>query len=91
MLVAAVKVKFDNKTWDLPSTLIFERDGTESRTSRFFYKVIGFRAPKKGEWFVSGAIPYAYRAINDLSTKFLIAEKTYHAIKDNSWKRGDCA
>jgi hypothetical protein len=31
------------------------------------------RAPKKGEWYLSGAIATAYRAPNDLSSKFHIA------------------
>ena len=30
------------------------------------------RAPKKGEWYLSGAIPIAYRAPNDLSQEFHI-------------------
>jgi hypothetical protein len=32
------------------------------------------RKPKKGEWFISGAIPEAYQAPNDLNTKYYIAE-----------------
>lgn len=33
-----------------------------------------FRAPKKGEWYLSGAIVAAYRAPNDLHTGFRIAK-----------------
>ena len=32
------------------------------------------RAPKKWEWYISGALPTAYLARNDLSTEFLIAK-----------------
>ena len=32
------------------------------------------RPPKKGEYYLSGAQPIAYKAPNDLSTSFLIAE-----------------
>lgn len=32
------------------------------------------RSPKKGEFYLSGASPIAYKAPNDLSTAFLIAE-----------------
>lgn len=32
-----------------------------------------FRPPRKGEWYISGAIPEAYRAPNDLSTPYMIA------------------
>jgi len=31
------------------------------------------RAPRKGEWYLSGAVIGAYRAPNDLSTEFHIA------------------
>lgn len=32
------------------------------------------RPPKKGEWYLSGAIVEAYRAPNDLTTAFYIAK-----------------
>ncbi len=32
------------------------------------------RCPKKGEYYLSGAVVMAYKAPNDLSTEFLIAE-----------------
>lgn len=33
-----------------------------------------FRPPKKGEWYLSGAIVEAYRALNDLSSSYHIAK-----------------
>lgn len=33
-----------------------------------------YRAPKKGEWFLSGAIVEAYRASVDMNTAYHIAE-----------------
>lgn len=33
-----------------------------------------FRPPRKGEWYISGAIPGAYRAPNDLDTSYHIAK-----------------
>lgn len=32
------------------------------------------RCPKKGEWFLSGAIPEAYQATNDLTQEYRIAK-----------------
>lgn len=32
------------------------------------------RCPRKGEWYLSGAIIQAYRAPNDLSSEYIIAE-----------------
>ena len=43
------------------------------RTKRMRAQWTGeFRQPKKGEWYLSGAIIEAYKAPNDLSTKFHI-------------------
>jgi hypothetical protein len=33
-----------------------------------------FRAPRKDEWYLSGAIPQAYRAPNDLTMSFYIVK-----------------
>jgi hypothetical protein len=33
-----------------------------------------FRAPRKGEWFLSGSYVEAYRAENDLNTAYHIAQ-----------------
>lgn len=37
-----------------------------------------YREPKKGEWFLSGAIAEAYKAPNDLSQKYYIAVEVSH-------------
>jgi hypothetical protein len=42
------------------------------RTPRRFVKTGQFRAPRKGEYYLSGAIPEAYLAPNDLSTAYAI-------------------
>jgi hypothetical protein len=42
---------------------------------RFFFRVIGKRAPMKGEWYLSGAIIEAYQAPNDLTTEYTIVER----------------
>jgi hypothetical protein len=48
--------------------------GESSKDGRYARAVRtgAFRAPKKGEWYLSGAKPLAYRAPNDLSTEFRI-------------------
>ncbi|MHA1285911.1 MAG: hypothetical protein ACTSPB_00780 [Candidatus Thorarchaeota archaeon] len=58
------------------------------------YKTMGimtneFRPPKKGEFYVSGAIPEVYEVPNDLSTSFYIiklihvsTETVYKAVED---------
>lgn len=43
-------------------------------SKRDYYQATGeFRNPKRGEYYLSGAIVEAYRAPNDLSTPFWIA------------------
>ncbi len=36
-----------------------------------------YRNPLKGEYYLSGAIPMAYKAFHDLGTKYWIAEIDY--------------
>lgn len=40
-----------------------------------------FRSPKQGEWYISGAVPEAYKAPNNLGTKFNIAKIVLTEIK----------
>lgn len=49
---------------------VFEKDKNYYRG-----KLTGeFRSPKKGEWYLSGAIPECYLAPNDLSMSFYIVK-----------------
>jgi hypothetical protein len=44
-------------------------------SKRDYYEATGeFRSPRKGEYYLSGAIVEAYRAPNDLNTPFWIAK-----------------
>jgi len=41
-----------------------------------FFRATGeYRAPKRGEWYLSGAIIDAYQAPNDLDTAYWIAQR----------------
>jgi hypothetical protein len=61
----------------LPSAVHFEGRGF----GKFHYRKLGFRPPKKGEFYLSGAIVQAYRAPNDLSTPYHVVEPTAEAYK----------
>lgn len=66
----------------------FEKvDGITTRDCYWRMKRVG--TPKKGEWYISGAIPMAYRAPNDLSTSFMIAEPTHYAKLVQKHERGE--
>ena len=55
----------------------------------YFYDSPGFRAPKRGEFFLSGAIPQAYRARNDFSLTYLIVRPTFHAKQRTCYEQGE--
>ena len=44
------------------------------QTPEYLERTGEFRAPKKGEYYLSGAIPQAYRALNDLT-------QVYHILR----------
>jgi hypothetical protein len=46
---------------------------------RYFYRVVGKRAPKKGEFYLSGAIVEAYEALFDMADEYTIVEKAHRA------------
>lgn len=76
----------------LPETLFFEdvtRPGGTQAGQRCYYRRVRHAAPKKGEWFVSGAIPQAYRAKNDLMrTEYLIVVPTFFANPTKGYTKG---
>lgn len=55
--------------------LYFPIADTDKRFVNTIAKRTGeFRPPKQGEYYISGAIPEAYRAPNDLTSSFYIAK-----------------
>lgn len=77
----------------LPETLRFEdlsRPGERVIGGALcFYEVVGKRSPKRGEWFISGAIPVAYKAKNDLVSEYLVAKPTHFAEPARGFVKGD--
>ncbi len=58
----------------LPRLLSFVGEQQSSATHRWTWRHIGFREPKKGEFYVSGALPAAYKAINDMKCRMHVVE-----------------
>lgn len=77
----------------LPETLRFEIDGRTSSNSsggaECFYRIVGHRQPREGEFYISGAIPEAYRARADYSSAYLIVEPTHYAKRVQRFERGE--
>jgi hypothetical protein len=78
---------------NLPETLRFEdlsRPGERVVGGAVcFFRTVGRRAPRKGEWYASGAIPFAYRAKNDLVSEYLVVEPTHFAMPSRGFIRGE--
>lgn len=65
----------------IPERIMFEHRGTQPdgmlaipARQRRRWRRVRFGAPRKGEYYVSGAIPMAYIAPNDLTMEYLIVE-----------------
>lgn len=54
----------------------------------FYFEYMGWRAPKKGEYFLSGAIITAYRAYSDMTRDFHVVRPTHVAQRVTGWQRG---
>lgn len=61
------------------------RCGSGVFDAHYFYTVVGKRAPKKGEWYLSGAIVEAYQAPNDLTDEYTIVERGARAKQKLVW------
>lgn len=58
------------KPANVPVVIPFE--GLDEPGAKWSWQSLGYRAPKKGEWYLSGAIVMAYRAPNDLATEYFV-------------------
>ena len=75
----ATKVYRSNgKKWVLPIAVRGEEGSVIFK--RFFYEVLGYRKPKQGEWFLSGAEVTAYQTYQDLDDKYLVVKLKQQAV-----------
>jgi hypothetical protein len=72
----------DGKRWRLPNRV---RIGGDFIFKTYAYEVLGFRPPKKGEFYLSGARIMGYQAPNDLSTPFLVVRPTEEMVPRTVW------
>ena len=70
---------------NLPQPLPFE--GLAGPGGECYYDIIEFRSPKKGEWYLSGAIVEGYKAFDDLTVIFWVVKPTHYAKQ--VWQKGD--
>jgi len=73
------------KKWKLPKVICAGHGVMFQK--HYFYEVVEYRRPKKGEWYLSGAIPKGYQAPNDLSQEYLVINLKEEAVQKTVWIR----
>lgn len=53
--------------------------------SKYSYEVLGYREPRKGEWYLSGAVVEAYKAPNDLPYKYTVVKPLVEHRQRQVW------
>jgi len=76
-------VRLKGRKWTLPDIVLF--GNYEFLNKHYTYEVVDFRPPLKDEFYLSGAIPQAYQARNNLSTPFLIVVQKTRMILRQAW------
>ncbi len=56
-------------------------------TGKYAYTVIDHRPPRKGEFYLSGAVLQAWRAPNDLSHAYTVVTKEERYVLRQVWVR----
>jgi hypothetical protein len=54
-----------------------------------FFRVGAYRVPEAGDYFISGAIPSAYRATHRLGRPYRIIVPTHRAKRVTTYERGE--
>lgn len=72
----------NGKKWKLPVVISF---GFNKKFPGHYFYDVEYRNPKKGEWFLSGAIIDACESFSDLNIKYLVISNLIKAKKIESW------
>jgi hypothetical protein len=62
-------------------------EGLNELTSKWTFRVIGVRCPNRGDFFLSGAIPQAYKARQHLTMEYQIVEPIAEYTIKQVWVR----
>lgn len=66
-----VTVVTNGKRYRLPKLMSI---GDKLGSSKYTWKLLGYRKPSKGEYYVSGSRPALYKAPDDLGMEYLVVE-----------------
>lgn len=76
------------KRWTLPKVLRFGVRYSDHGFGGYAGEYdVEWRRPKAGEWFISGAIPTAYKAFSDMIERQLVVTATHEVRKVERWER----
>lgn len=78
-------IRLKGKCWRAPVVLPFG-GGEIVKFNWYFYDVIDYRPPRKGEWFLSGGPVGVYLAHNDLNWDYVIVKPTVKARAVSCWE-----
>ena len=67
----------------IPRVVAFE--GLNEHSSKWTWRRIAMRCPNPGEYFMSGAIPMAYKARQHLTTEYLVVEPVSEYTLQQAW------
>jgi hypothetical protein len=66
-----------------PRVITFE--GLDDMASKWSWRLIGYRCPNKGEFFMSGAIPQAYKARQHMTREYFVVEPITQHRRMSRW------
>ena len=76
-------IRIKDMKWTLPEIVKF---GNYNLISDYYtYDVVDFRQPLEGEFYLSGAEPQAWQALNDMSSKYLVVTKKTRMVQRQTW------
>ena len=76
-----------NSTKSVDQRAIMTFEGLNALGSKWSFRVLGTRCPNKGEFFMSGAIPEAYKAKQHLTQEYQIVEPIAEYRLKQVWVR----
>ena len=74
------------KAWDVPVVLPFWTGPSGiMKTNWCIVEPVAYRCPRRGEYYLSGAIPEVYKVYNDLSTPYLVVKPGKKVVAKKFW------
>jgi hypothetical protein len=97
--VSTIVYRACGRKWILPQVVSFEGIVLPKRSwtvdgqfgavqASCFYEIDGYRPPRQGEWYLSGATVAAWHAKADMGDAYLVVRPTHHVAETRTQARG---